>query len=45
MLQLIAKLFSSKKEKTKKAKGYGKDRWAEKQIKEMGKLRGRLILM
>lgn len=47
MLQLITKLFSSKKDqKTKKSgKGTAKNSWAEKQFKEMGKLRGKLILM
>lgn len=42
MLQLIKKIFSSKNSgKGKK----NKDNWAEKQFKEMGKLRGKLILM
>jgi len=43
MLQSIKKIFSSGK-KVKKGKKNG-DNWAEKQIKEMGKLRGKLILM
>ena len=43
MLQLIKKMFSSKA--TKKSGKKGKDNWAEKQFKEMGKLRGKLILM
>jgi len=43
MLQLIKKIFSSKS--TKKSGKKGKDGWAEKQFKEMGKLRGKLILM
>ncbi len=49
MLQLIKRIFSSKTlrqtqglEKTGKK---NKDNWAEKQFKEMGKLRGKLILM
>jgi hypothetical protein len=42
MLQLIKKIFSSKNSKKGKK---GKDNWAEKQFKEMGKLRGKLILM
>jgi hypothetical protein len=45
MLQLIQKLFSSKKGKVSKKSKKGKDTWAEKQLKEMGKLRGKLILM
>jgi len=45
MLQLIKKMFSSKNGKTKVKGKKGKDRWAEKQFKEMGKLRGKLILM
>ena len=46
MLQSIKKMFSSgKKVKKSSAKQNGKDNWAEKQIKEMGKLRGKLILM
>ena len=43
MLQLIKKMFSSKN--AKKSGKKGKDNWAEKQFKEMGKLRGKLILM
>lgn len=42
MLQLIKKMFSSK---NAKKSGKKKDTWAEKQFKEMGKLRGKLILM
>jgi len=42
MLQLIKKMFSSK---NAKKSGKKKDAWAEKQFKEMGKLRGKLILM
>jgi len=51
MLQLIKKIFSSKSEKKTgnpsagSGRRKGKDRWAEKQFKEMGKLRGKLILM
>jgi len=47
MLQLITRLFSKKQEKINKksGKGLGKNSWAEKQLKEMGKLRGKLILM
>jgi len=43
MLQIIKKMFSSKS--AKKSGKKGKDNWAEKQFKEMGKLRGKLILM
>lgn len=43
MLQLIKKMFSSKD--TKKSGKKGKDNWAKKQFEEMGKLRGKLILM
>jgi hypothetical protein len=42
MLKSIKKFFSIKKEKGKKK---GKNIWAEKQLKEMGKLGGKLILM
>ncbi|MDP4009893.1 MAG: hypothetical protein Q8P53_02810 [Candidatus Shapirobacteria bacterium] len=48
MLQNIWKfLFSSENKKTKKGlkKETGSKAWAEKQIKEMAKLRGKLILM
>ena len=51
MLQLIKKMFSSKNAKKsgnsakQNGKKKGKDAWAEKQFKEMGKLRGKLILM
>jgi hypothetical protein len=47
MLQTIKKFFSmSNNGKTKKSKGKkGKNVWAEKQLKEMGKLGGKLILM
>jgi hypothetical protein len=42
MFQLIKKIFFSKNS----GKGNkNKDNWAEKQFKEMGKLRGKLILM
>ena len=45
MLQSIKKFFSlEKKEKKNKSKN-GKNTWAEKQFKEMGKLGGKLILM
>lgn len=45
MLQIIKKIFSSKDAK-KSGKGKkGKDNWARKQFEEMGKLRGKLILM
>jgi hypothetical protein len=43
MLQLIKKMFSSKS--AKKTGKKGKDNWAKKQFEEMGKLRGKLILM
>ncbi len=47
MLQVIKKIFSVKLEgKSKKINGKkGKNMWAEKQLKEMGKLGGKLILM
>jgi len=51
MLQLIKKIFSSKevivlRSKNKQKTGKkGKDNWAKKQFEEMGKLRGKLILM
>jgi hypothetical protein len=48
MLQLIKKMFSSKNTKNsakQNSKKKGKDNWAEKQFKEMAKLRGKLILM
>lgn len=48
MLKTILKMFSSQK-KNKKVKSSGEDlrrgNWAEKQIKDMAKLRGKLILM
>ena len=43
MLQLIKKMFSSKG--AKKTGKKGKDNWAKKQFEEIGKLRGKLILM
>jgi hypothetical protein len=43
MLQLIKKMFSSKS--AKKTRKKGKDNWSKKQFEEMGKLRGKLILM
>ncbi|HPT66151.1 MAG TPA: hypothetical protein PK257_02475 [Candidatus Woesebacteria bacterium] len=43
MLQLIKKMFSSKV--AKKTGKKNKDNWAKKQFEEMGKLRGKLILM
>lgn len=45
MLQLIKRMFSSKNIKGSGKGKKGKDNWAEKQFKEMGKLRGKLILM
>jgi hypothetical protein len=50
MLQSIKKFFSlEKKEKKSPSTGSGskkgKNTWAEKQFKEMGKLGGKLILM
>ena len=45
MLQLIKKFFSSKNAKKTGTGKKGRDNWAEKQFKEMGKLRGKLILM
>lgn len=48
MLQLIKKFFSPLtrvgQSENKKGK-MGKNKWAEKQIKEMAKLGGKLILM
>ena len=47
MLQVIKKFFSVKSSgKGKNISGKkGKNMWAEKQLKEMGKLGGKLILM
>ena len=45
MLQTIKKLFSVEKKNGKNKKVKGKNAWAEKQLKEMGKLGGKLILM
>jgi len=46
MLQTIKKFFlSGNKGKSKKASKKGRNLWAEKQFKEMGKLGGKLILM
>jgi hypothetical protein len=45
MLQTIKKIFSINKEKTKKVSKGNKNAWAQKQLKEMGKLGGKLILM
>jgi hypothetical protein len=45
MLQLIKKMFSSKNTKSSGKVKKGKDNWAKKQFEEMGKLRGKLILM
>jgi hypothetical protein len=45
MLQLIKKMFSSKNAKKSGNGKKGKDNWAKKQFEEMGKLRGKLILM
>jgi len=45
MLQTIKKLFSIEKKNTKSKKVKGKNAWAEKQIKGMAKLGGKLILM
>ena len=45
MLQTIKKFFSVEKKDSKKKEKKGKNAWAEKQLKEMGKLGGKLILM
>ena len=46
MLQRINKFFSEKSQgNNKKSEKKGKNSWAEKQLKEMGKLGGKLILM
>jgi hypothetical protein len=49
MLQSIKKFFSTERAIKKSIKGKGKKRdgslWAERQIREMGKLGGKLILM
>jgi hypothetical protein len=45
MLQLIKKMFSSKSATKSGKSKKGKDNWAKKQFEEMGKLRGKLILM
>ena len=44
MLQLIKKLFSTKKQVKKAGKGKDNRLWAERQIREMAKLGGRLVL-
>jgi len=45
MLQTIKKFFSVEKKDSKKKEKKGKNAWAEKQIKGMAKLGGKLILM
>ena len=45
MLQTIKKLFSIEKKNTKGKKVKAKNAWAERQIKGMAKLGGKLILM
>ena len=45
MLQTIKKMFSLKSVKSLGKNKKGKDNWAKKQFEEMGKLRGKLILM
>jgi hypothetical protein len=45
MLKIIWKKFFGEKEKKTQKVAVGEMRWAEKQIKEMAKLRGKLILM
>ena len=45
MLQSIKKFFSIEKGKSKQKSKKGKNSWAEKQFKEMGKLGAKLILM
>jgi hypothetical protein len=45
MLQTIKKFFSIEKKNTKSKGKKGKNGWGEKQIKEMAKLGGKLILM
>ena len=44
MLQLIKKFFSSEKGKDKKKDKKSKNTWAEKQLSEMAKLGGKLVL-
>jgi len=45
MLQILKKFFFGKKDETKKTSKGNKNAWAQKQLKEMGKLGGKLILM
>ncbi|MFA5750322.1 MAG: hypothetical protein WC895_03815 [Candidatus Shapirobacteria bacterium] len=45
MLQIIKKFFSINKGKTKKNSKGNSNAWAQRQLKEMGKLGGKLILM
>jgi hypothetical protein len=45
MLQSIKRFFSIEKGKDRKKNKKSKNAWAEKQLKEMGKLGGKLILM
>jgi hypothetical protein len=45
MLQILKEMFSSKGNKKTGKKKKGKDNWAKKQFEEIGKLRGKIILM
>ncbi len=45
MLQSIKRFFSIEKKNSNKKEKKGKNAWGEKQIKEMAKLGGKLILM
>jgi len=45
MLQVIKKIFSLRQAQGKQNKKENKNAWVEKQLKEMGKLGGKLILM
>jgi hypothetical protein len=44
MLQLIKKFFSTEKRVKKTGRGKDNRLWAERQIREMGKLGGKLVL-
>ena len=44
MLQSIKKFFSLEKKEKKNKNGKGKNAWAERQIREMAKLGGKLVL-
>ena len=45
MLKIVKRFFSIEKKNANKKEKKGKNVWGEKQIKEMAKLGGKLILM